>query len=376
MKRFDVTILGGGIAGLGVADASLKRGLSTLVLEAHSTAHAASNNTLRIIHGGFRYLQQLNIGRVVRSLNDQSYVVQTFPEAVAPLPCLMPLARSGLKSRWPVTAAALLYGAIMRTFRSPLPTPRILSAKDLRALAPELASLAPRGALCWHDVVMIDPSRIHTAMRDQIRSRGGELHEHTKVTSISKSSDGFRVRTANNVEFETTRVINTLGAWLGSVSVPEELKGPRPTWCLGFNLIVSKQLHPTHACGVQSPDGRLFFCVPRGLHTAIGTWYIPYPHSAPTSEDGIKPTVPEGAIDEFIRSFNAALPSFQINRPDILDIDAGILPMKTQARTGPELYGSEIISCSRGYCEVISTKYTTFRSQGVRALRAVLRKSR
>lgn len=371
MTRFDIAILGGGIAGLGVADACVQRGLSTVILEANTVAHGASNNTLRIIHGGFRYLQQLNIARVVRSLNDQSYVARSFPEAVKPLPCLMPLTRTGFKSRWPVTAAAILYGAIMRACRSPLPSPTVLSAEKVKNLAPKLAAIAPRGALLWHDVVMTEPARIHVELQSQLRSRGAEIREHTKALAVVKSSHGFHIQVENGLEIEATSVVNTLGAWLGGIAIPEDLRGPRPAWCLGFNLIVSKQLHPTHACGVQSPDGRLFFCVPRGAGTAIGTWYIPYRDTTSLQAYSTKPSVPDYAIQDFITSFNQTFPSFQIQASDICDIDAGVLPMKAETSTGPELYGSEIISSREGYCEVISTKYTTFRSQGQSALQAI-----
>jgi glycerol-3-phosphate dehydrogenase len=371
MKHFDIAILGGGIAGLGVADACAQRGLAVVALEAHTLAHAASNNTLRIIHGGFRYLQQANLVRVVRSLNDQSYVVRSFPEAVKPLPCLMPLARTGLKSRWPVTAAALMYGAVMRTCRSSLPSPTVLSAGEVQGLAPELAALAPRGALCWHDVVMTDPSRIHADLQTKLLSKGVEFREHTRVVAVERDPSGFRILCDNAPEVKAKKVVNTLGAWLGSIAVPDSLQGPRPAWCLGFNIIISKQLHPTHACAVQSSDGRLFFCVPRGSRTAIGTWYVPYGQSLPPHTEGTKPPVPEHDISDFIASFNRAFPSFQIHANDICDIDVGILPMKKEGLCGPELYGSEIISSTIGYCEVISTKYTTFRSQGQRALQAI-----
>jgi tRNA-dihydrouridine synthase len=81
MHHYEITIIGGGIAGLGVAEACAARGVNALVLEAHKTAQATSDNTLRIIHGGFRYLQQANIARVIRSLRDQSSIARDFPEA-------------------------------------------------------------------------------------------------------------------------------------------------------------------------------------------------------------------------------------------------------------------------------------------------------
>lgn len=372
MHHYEITIIGGGIAGLGVAEACAARGVNALVLEAHKTAQATSDNTLRIIHGGFRYLQQANLARVIRSLHDQSSVARDFPEATRPLACIMPLAKSGLKSRIPVTLAAYLYGSLMRVCGSPLPVPSVLSHQELKALAPDLAAHSSHGALCWHDLVMTDPSLIASTITERITSRGITVQEETPVKAITETDSGFEVIAHNGERFQSRSVVNTLGPWLHSIDIPAHLKGHHPQWCLGFNIIISKQLHPTHALGVQSPDGRLFFCVPRARGTAIGTWYIPC--DAPSSDSIRKaPSVPESEIARFIESFCSAHPGVALSQSDIVSVDAGILPMKATSSAGPVLYGSEILHRSQSgrYVEVLSTKYTTFRSQGERVVNAL-----
>jgi glycerol-3-phosphate dehydrogenase len=370
MQPYDVIIIGGGIAGLGVAEACAKRHLSTLLLEAKQVGKATSNNTLRIIHGGFRYLQQANLPRVIRSLNDQTHVLESYPQAVAPLPCLMPLAARGFKSRLPVTAAAYTYGAIMKLCRSPLPAPKVLNPHTLASIAPILTELGTHGALCWHDVVMTHPQEVAASLTRELSQKGSHIKEGTTAHTITKTKEGFEVTTDTGETIHARKIVTTLGPWLNTLSLPSELAGPRPRWCLGFNITIKRQIHPTHAIGVQSPDGRLFFCVPRGAHTAIGTWYTPC-ETPDISSAGVTPTVPPQEIDRFIQSFNQALPAASITESDIDSIDAGILPMKSCGRSGPNLYGSEIIHRAGNYCEVISTKYTTFRSQGERVVQAL-----
>ena len=373
MQRYDVIVLGGGIAGLGVADSSTRRGFSTVILEAGGVGHATSNNTLRIIHGGFRYLQQLNAARVMRSLHDQSYVARTFPDAVTPLPCLMPLRRFGLKSYLPVSLAAHLYSSIMWLCGSQVKAPSIISSDHLRTLSPLLHTQAPQGALCWYDLLMTEPSLIHSALSAHIRSRGGIIKEQTKVRQVTKTPYGFRVQAENDLELESKVVISTLGPWLGGVPHRPSRRAISPRWCLGFNVVTSHQLHATHALAAQGPDGRLFFCVPRGQHTAIGTWYTPC-ESPSCDESGLmKPTVPEGELNSFITSFNQAFGPQTLRRQDIVQVDAGILPMRSNGLKGPSLYGAEQLREEKGYCEVMSTKYTTFHSQGEYAVRLISR---
>ncbi len=355
---------------MGVAQAAAERGLSTLVLEASSPASATSNNTLRIIHGGFRYLQKLQFARVIQSLNDQTYVATNFADATRPLACLMPLKPWGLKSKLPVASAALLYGAAMRSLGSLLPTPQVVSYRALRDIAPQLAGRAKHGALCWHDLVMTDPLLLASQITEQVTQRGITIRSHTKIASVSHASDGYTITTETGEEIQTKAVVNTLGPWLSSITLPNSLVQLTPQWCLGFNITIKTQLHPTHAIAVESPDGRLFFAVPRGDLTAIGTWYTPC--EAPTSTTvGTQPTIPPTELARFIAAWNNAWPEQPITQDVIVACDAGILPMRRDSPAGPLLYGSEIISTSEHYTEVLSTKYTTFRSQGRRVVAAL-----
>ncbi len=353
------------MSGLAVAREAVARSRRVLILESDVCGKATSDNTLRIIHGGFRYLQSLQINRVFRSLGDQSYVCRQHADAVRPLACLMPLARVGLKSRLPVAAAAVAYGVAMRLMRSPLAVPRVISGQKFAELFPLLAGRGSRGALWWNDAVMARPDLIVSALVTEISSAGGMIRAGSIVRSVRKDASGFIVTTAED-QYSSTSVINTLGPWLNSVEIQADLRGPRPLWCKGFNIITRKQLHPTHAIGLEG-SGRLFFCVPRAESTAIGTWYVPVRELGVTE----KPSVSDAELDQFLAAFNSAVPEFQISRGDIIDIDVGVLPMKRLGAKGPELYGSEIISASRCYAEVLSTKYTTFRSQGVRAVAAL-----
>ncbi len=357
--------------------AATELNIPTLILEARTPAAVTSNNTLRIIHGGFRYLQKLELMRVLRSLNDQTYVAKTFPNAVTPLPCLMPLKPFGLKSRIPVTFAALLYGATMKLAGSPLPTPRVVSRYDLETLVPSLKGLARHGALCWHDLVMTDPLAIARKITEEVTKNGAAIKTDTRATSITKTAKGYTV--ANSVgatglsqEFTASKVVNTLGPWIHSIKLPEYLTMRTNQWCLGFNITISRQIHPTHAIAIESPDGRLFFAVPRGSETAIGTWYTPC--AAPTISDRSAPiSIPNAELLKFINAWNNAWPEQKISANEISSTDAGILPMLREGPSGPELYGAEVISSSAGYYEVLSTKYTTFRSQGRAVVRAVVR---
>lgn len=367
VERFDVIIVGGGISGLGVARECTAAGLSTLLLEANECGGATSNNTLRIIHGGFRYLQNFDLPRLLQSLDDQTTLMRELPEAIKPLPCVMPLSRFGLKSRLPVTCAALMYGAFMRLKGSQLPVPRTISSKRVHSTIKALRERCDHGALCWCDGVMVDPHAVTQHLISQVRTSGGVIEERTPVEEVRREGEGFTVRSATGKDFCGRAVVNTLGPWLNSIALPDDCKRAGPAWCRGFNLVIKQQIDPHYGIGIESSDGRLFFCVPRGSGTALGTWYLPHP------DISVPPTVSEHEIAQFLHAFNKALPGLGISKSDVVDVDVGILPMVSTKPGVVTLLAHEQVHAQRGYIEVLSTKYTTFRSQGQTVLGSIKR---
>jgi glycerol-3-phosphate dehydrogenase len=95
MQEYELIIIGGGISGLGVAREAAQRGYHCLILEKEKCCRATSANSLRIIHGGFRYLQSLDFGRVFESISEQNYWLSAAPNYVKLLPCFLPLKRFG-----------------------------------------------------------------------------------------------------------------------------------------------------------------------------------------------------------------------------------------------------------------------------------------
>lgn len=365
MDTFDLIILGGGISGLGVAREAARRGRTTLLLEAHSCCGATSNNTLRIIHGGFRYLQTGDLPRVFKSLLDQKALMRQAPDAVAPLPCVMPLAQWGLKSRIPVSCAAFLYGGIMRLCGAPLERPSVISGQEVNDAVPLLRGCAPHGALLWHDAIMLEPKLITEMLMREAQAGPVTIKENTPAASLVRVKDLFEVTGASGEVWRSRAVVNTLGPWLSRIDIPEYLHGERPLWCKGFNITIGRQLDPKHGIAAQSSDGRLFFCVPRGTGSAIGTWYVP------DSNDGAPPHVSDQEIAAFVAAFNAALPGAHVQATEVTGVDVGRLPMLKDSPSGPQLIANERIHTAGLYAEVMSTKYTTFRAQGRKVLRAV-----
>lgn len=353
----DIVIVGGGISGLGVLLEAAKRGWKSILFEKETLSSATSASSLRIIHGGFRYLQTLDIPRVIESCRDQQSLLSTYPQFIKPLPCVMPLRGTGMKSWYPALAGTLFFKALARIFCGVDVKASCLDSAHLKSNLPFLGKDAPHGALYWTDALLTDPSGFAECLREEASGSGCVVVEETSVQRVIPCGDYFDVETVGKKGIRSVRtrvVVNATGPWLSCV----ETTACRPDilWCKAFNLILRRQFHAEYAVGVPG-DTRLYFLVPRDGVSVLGTDYIPFrgnPDDACVTRD---------EIASFLGEFNSVFPSWPISPTDVESVECGVLPMRGLRNNYPRLYGLERIYQDDRLIEVLSTKYTTFRSQ-------------
>jgi glycerol-3-phosphate dehydrogenase len=371
-KTYDLVVIGGGIAGIGVAREAAKRGLSVVLLEQERCARATSDSSLRIIHGGLRYLQGLQPRRVIESLKDQVDLLKSYPDVIKPFPCLMPLNRFGLKSRFPAGLAIWFYSKVASAIKGEPYPGKILSAGDVERRCSVLAEGgAPYGGMLWYDAMLVKPHDFAGALLQEFAEAGGELRENSEVIAVNRVDEGvFQVQAQSGAPVQSSTVVNASGAWLRSIKTNFDLPQLKLTWAKAFNIELKHQIDPEFGIGVESAEGRLFFLTPRVAAdgspiSVVGTWYSPYegnPRDCTVSEVEI-----EAALDEL----NASLKSVSVNRADVLRVESGVLPAYGVRGRDPLLYGAAKLLDTAGYIEVLSTKYTTFQSQGRKVFKMV-----
>ncbi|MBX7137171.1 MAG: FAD-dependent oxidoreductase [Oligoflexia bacterium] len=366
-RHYELAILGGGIAGLGAAHEAAKRGYRAVVLERGAFCGATSSNSLRIIHGGFRYLQSLNFPRVLQSMQDQLELCRWAPHLVKPIKCVLTLDRFGLKSPLPVALAAWLYGGLKRLRPGLAGENRVISAAEVAKEIPLLAGAAPNGALLWTDALLNDLHKFHDFICGRLTALGVQLVDQCAVTAVRRQPEDFVVECRRGGEphnISARYVINTLGPWINSLEKQGLVPGRTPFWCKAYNLVIKKQLDAQYILGRASSKGRLFFAVPRGSASALGTWYVPL--KEPLAEAAVH----KDDLVDFVAALNQTFPKAALNFSEIEHVDLGVLPCHSN-HAEPKLLGSEVITADRGYVEVLSTKYTTFLSQGRKAVQAL-----
>ena len=109
-ESFDLVIIGGGIIGAGVARDAAMRGIKTLLLEKGDFACGTTSRSSRLIHGGLRYLRQLEFGLVRQDMREREVLLHIAPHLVHPLPFIIPITRQ--IDRFSLPFGMLLYDII------------------------------------------------------------------------------------------------------------------------------------------------------------------------------------------------------------------------------------------------------------------------
>lgn len=393
-QTYDVLVVGGGIYGASLVREAAAQGLNAALIEQADFGAATSANSLKIIHGGLRYLQQADLPRVLESIRERSLLLKTAPHLVAPFPCLMPTTRHLMKSRL-VMQCGLLLNDILSFRRNAglcrsrrIPCGRTLSRSALLERVPQLASEPVTGAAMWTDAFVFDSERLPLLMIQAAVRSGAHVANYVRADSFLLDESQRRVLgvratdvlTGRPLELRAALVINASSAWSGALlkTLPRPVQETKLHLALAVNFILKPQPVQAFGMGLQ-PRGshRLYFFAPWRGHTIAGTYYRNF-EGAPTTAD----IVTEADVEDFLQSLNQCLPGVHFQRSDIAAIHAGILPCAKPADPQHEpalLRHSHITDHARtdgleGLMSVCSIKYTTARGVAEEVIRRAARK--
>jgi glycerol-3-phosphate dehydrogenase len=346
----DLIVVGGGIYGIALGLEAARRGLQTLLVERADWGGATSWASLRILHGGLRYLQSLDLARFYESVGERSWFLRHFPDLVRPLPCLMPLYGRGLK-RPAVFRAALALNDVLSWRRNAgvaselhLPNGRLTSAAKTTALFPGVERDGLQGGALWHDAVMLSPERVAIEMLRWACACGARALNRVEATGLIVEGGAVRGILAQDriaqrqLHLRARRVINAAGPWSRLLARRMASDVPalfRPA--LAFNLLLDRPPLAEVAVAVEPrrPSAPTYFCLPWKGMVLAGTSYAPLP------EDSLEAVPSEAQLAAFLADLNAAVPGLEAAPTDVLQVYAGLLPARSTGTT--DLANREVI---------------------------------
>jgi glycerol-3-phosphate dehydrogenase len=264
-------VVGGGINGVGIARDAAGRGLSVILCEQGDLGCATSSASSKLVHGGLRYLEQLEFRLVAEALAEREVLLRAAPHLVQPMRFVMPHA-PGLRPAWVIRAGLFLYDWLAR--RDTLDPS---SAIDLRtsAYGRGMQRRYARGYVysdCW-----VDDARLVIANALAAAEAGAEIRTRTACVAALREGDRWRARLRNatgEVEVVARGLVNAAGPWVAQflIDAVGEPAGERLKLVQGSHIVVPRLYEGTHACILQNDDGRVVFVYPyEDSYTLIGT---------------------------------------------------------------------------------------------------------
>ena len=217
MRRFDVVVVGGGIHGVGVAQAVAAAGHSVLLLEKRALAAGTSSKSSKLIHGGLRYLESGQFRLVHESLRERRILLNIAPDLVRLVPFHLPVYRQTRRRPWQLRLGLWLYALLGGFDRS------TRFASVARSDWSNLDGLVTRDlvtVLRYLDAQTDDAVLTRAVMRSA-QSLGAELAVPAELYAAELNDEGTIVRYAQGGaqhEAEARIVVNAAGPWVCEVA--------------------------------------------------------------------------------------------------------------------------------------------------------------
>jgi glycerol-3-phosphate dehydrogenase len=383
-EHYDIVVVGGGIYGAMLLLEAAQCGLRALLLERHDFGSGTSYNSLRIIHGGLRYLQTLDLARYRESVAERQWFLRTFPELVQPLPCLMPLYSKGIK-RPSVLRAALGANDLFSATRNAgldlaqrIPNGSILSPRETMRAFPGVVEPGLAGAALWYDAHVPDSQRVIIEVLRWADSLGAQALNYVEVTELITQGDsvaGVRAtdhETGRSFEIQCASVINATGPSSRDFGARADRDIPalfRPS--IAWNVLFDR-LAPSDCALALTPDApgaQTYFLHPWKGRLLAGTGHAP-------CANPLDSAAPDRlALERFIADLNSVLPGAGLTQEAIVRVYSGLLPALRDG--GTELTKRAMI-CDhgrsggpKGFFSVSGIKFTTARCEAQKLLRVV-----
>jgi glycerol-3-phosphate dehydrogenase len=369
-----VLVVGGGVVGAGVALDAVTRGLTVGLVEARDFGSGTSSRSSKLIHGGLRYLEQLNVSLVREALSERSILLQRLaPHLVRPVSFLFPFSHYGWERAYVgtgVTAYDLL-GFSMGQARG-LPGHRQLTRSAALRLAPALKRQAVKGAIVYWDAQVDDARYVVTLVRTAA-GFGAHVASRTQVTGFLREGErvtGVRatdLETGTEVAIRAQQVVNATGVWTDDI---QQLTGGRGMINVraskGVHLVVPRdRIQSSTGIIVRTPSSVLFV-IPWGRHWIIGTtdtdWALDKAHPAASRTD----------IDSVLGQVNRVL-AVPLTRDDVEGVYAGLRPLLAGESEQTSRLSREhtVAHPVPGLVLIAGGKYTTYRIMARDAVDAV-----
>lgn len=363
-KELDILVIGGGIVGTGSAMDAATRGLRVGMVEARDWGSGTSSRSSKLVHGGIRYLEQLNFRLVREALIERGLLLQRLaPHLVKPVRFLYPLT-TPIVERLYIGAGMLLYDLFSYSGGRPpgVPHHRHLSKRQVHKLMPSLRDDALVGGITYYDA-QVDDARYVSTLARTASFYGAHVASRVRVEGFLKVGErvvgvqAHDLLTGERFEIKARQVVNATGVWTDDTQAMVGERGQfKVRASKGVHLVVPRDRFQSKAGLLLRTEKSVLFIIPWGRHWLIGTtdtdWKLDKAHPAATTAD----------IDYLLKHVNKVI-NVPLTREDVEGVFAGLRPLLAgESDETSKLSREHIVAHSvPGLVVTAGGKWTTYR---------------
>lgn len=361
--KYDVLVIGGGITGTGIALDCATRGLKVLVVEMQDFAAGTSSRSTKLVHGGLRYLKQLEFKMVADVGKEREIVYLNAPHVTHPEWMLLPIYKKGTFGKYSTSLGLMVYDFLAGVKQEER---RKMLTKDETIQKEPLLKQENLIGGGYYVEYRTDDARLTIEVAKKAYEKGADLLNYVKAKELIYSDDGkvcgMTVKDViSGCQYNVLgkKVVNAAGPWVENViSLDKKIQGKSLLHTKGVHIVIDQQRFPLRqAIYFDTPDGRMVFAIPRDGKTYVGTTDTVY------EGDLVNPTIEEADKDYLIESIHFMFPHTKIRKEDIESGWAGVRPLIREEGKGPSEISrkDEIWTSETGLLTIAGGKLTGYR---------------
>lgn len=361
-EHFDLIIIGGGITGAGIALDAASRGMKTALVEKKDFASGTSSKSTKLIHGGLRYLKQLQFKMVADVGRERRIVHKLAPHLVLPEKMLLPVLKNGSMGMFSISIGLKLYDLLADVRGDD--KRRMLGKRSTLQEEPLLPGDRIKGSGLYAEY-RTDDARLTIEIIKTADQHGATCLNYVEVKEFMYENDkvsGVKcmdVLSGLSIQIKGQKIINAAGPWVDDIRIlNKSRKGKQLFITKGVHIVVPQEKLPLHhSMYFEIGDGRMIFLIPRDQIAYIGTTDTPYKGN----KDNI--LVEKQDAEYLINAVNAMFPNIQLEIGDIQSSWAGIRPLVfEEGKSASEISRKdEIFVSSTGLISMAGGKLTGYR---------------
>lgn len=372
---FDLIIIGGGVTGAGIALDASSRGMKVCLIEKNDFASGTSNKSTKLIHGGLRYLKQLEIGLVRESGTERAIVHHLAPHLVIPEKMLLPLIEGGTYGKMMTAIGLKVYDLLANVDGDD--RRRMLDKKQTLETEPLLDDSITLGG-GYYAEYRTDDARLTIEILKKAAEFGATIVNYCEMESFVYNSDN-KIESLNCIDHNTGKTLNikannyvsAAGPWVDTLRRKDNsLNNKHLHLTKGVHIVFPLEKLPIkQSIYFDVPDGRMVFAIPRGKCTYVGTTDTNYSGNL----DRVVATKDDA--EYLLNAVNSMFPEIHLTIDDIESNWAGLRPLIHEEEKDPSDLSrkDEIFVSDTGLISIAGGKLTGYRKMAHRVIDAVLK---